>query len=346
MNPLDFDFEDSPWDICFRSLETGGGLSASRFLSLTEPLTEDGFADALESLDRKDILLDVSDLPRPSYTTQSDLRLKREEELVRQNALPGALEETDPLRLYLEELAMTPAFGDPDVVALEVLEGVSGAPDRLLNLMLSRVVQLSYAHAGKGVLLLDLIQEGSLGLWQAISQYRGGDIGSFCDRRILRSLTKLIVSQARANGIGRKLKRIMEDYRAVDERLLSELGRNPTLEEIALELHISPEEASAVADALNAARLVDKVSSPALQDSESADEDKAVEDTAYFQMRQRIRDLLSTLNSTDAEIISLRFGLEGGLPLTPEETGRRLGLTPEEVTKRETAALASLRPDK
>ena len=68
-----------------------------------------------------------------------------------------------------------------------------------------------------------------------------------------------------------------------------------------------------------------------------------MEDTALFQMRQRIADLLSGLDDTDAKLLTMRFGLEGGLPLSPEETGRKLGLTPEEVVSREAAALAKLR---
>ena len=73
------------------------------------------------------------------------------------------------------------------------------------------------------------------------------------------------------------------------------------------------------------------------------EEEQAVEDTAYFQMRQRIGELLSVLPAEDAELLTLRFGLEGGMPLTPEETGRKLGLTPQEVVMKEANALAKLR---
>ena len=73
------------------------------------------------------------------------------------------------------------------------------------------------------------------------------------------------------------------------------------------------------------------------------EDEQAVEDTAYFQMRQRITELLSTLPEEDAKLLTLRFGLEGGLPMTPEDAGRKLGMTPEEVIAREAAALAQLR---
>ena len=144
--------------------------------------------------------------------------------------------------------------------------------------------------------------------------------------------------------MGQKMRSALEDYRAVDERLLSELGRNPTLEEIALELHMSPEEASAVRKMLDDARILARAKKPPVDEEEEKEaQEQAVEDTALFQMRQRISDLLSGLSEEDQKLLTLRFGLEGSKPLTPEEAGRRLGLTPEEVVAREAAALARLR---
>ena len=149
--------------------------------------------------------------------------------------------------------------------------------------------------------------------------------------------------QARSGGVGQKMRTALEDYRAVDERLLSDLGRNPTLEEIALELHMTPEAALTVKNMLENARLIASAKKPVQPEEEEQEEEQAVEDTALFQMRQRISDLLSGLDAEDAKLLNLRFGLEGGKPLTPEETGRRLGLTPQEVVAREGAALAKLR---
>ena len=119
-----------------------------------------------------------------------------------------------------------------------------------------RVLEIAKDHVGCGVLLLDLIQEGSLGLWQAIQGYREGDYDAYRDYWIRFYMAKAVFLQARANGVGQKLRGALEDYRAVDERLLSELGRNPTLEEIAEAMHISPEEASVVKKMLDDARLL------------------------------------------------------------------------------------------
>jgi RNA polymerase primary sigma factor len=209
--------------------------------------------------------------------------------------------------------------------------------------MLSCVVSRAYEMAGRGVLLLDLIQEGSLGLWQAILSYRGGDFEPYCDRRIRMTMAKTVVLQARSSGVGRKMRQALEDYRSVDERLLMDLGRNPTIEEIAAELHMSVEEAGMVADTLEAARMMNKAKTESQPKEETPEDEQAVEDTAYFQMRQRIQELLSSLDEQSAKLLTLRFGLEGGVPMTPEQTGKILGMTPEEVVAAEATALMKLR---
>lgn len=343
MNQLDISFEPAPWERALERLPRGGTLPAGQLLAMLEDAEEGAGEEAFELLDQRDILLDLSDLPLPAGTGEAAVRLRWETQLVREGRLPQGLEEGDPLRLYLEELAGMPACGDPQLLAEACLAGDADAPGRLAGLMLSRVVELAYAHVGRGVLLLDLIQEGSLGLWQGILEYSGGDVEEYCARRIRRTMARLVTAQARASGVGQRMRQAMEDYRAVDQRLLSDLGRNPTQEEIALELHMTPEEAAAVADTMKAARMLAEAR-PAREPEEPDPEDEqAVEDTAYFQTRQRIAELLASLGEQDAKLLTLRFGLEGGRPLSPEEAGRCLGLTPGEVVERETAALAKLR---
>ena len=144
-------------------------------------------------------------------------------------------------------------------------------------------------------------------------------------------------------GVGQKIRQAMEDYRAVDQRLLVELGRNPNLEEIAEQLHMSPETTRTVKKMLSDANALERTARAAQPEETPEEADQPVENTALFQMRQRIQELLSVLDEEDGKLLTLRFGLEGGLPFSPEETGNRLGMTPEEVLAREAAALASLR---
>lgn len=340
----DFVFEESLWELTRSKLRRGGSLSSIRFLTVMEGEDEAAVEDALLDLEQMGVALDISDLPKAAGDGEAAVRLRREEQLVKSGVLLSALEESDPLRLYLEELASIPVCGDAEILADECLEGKHGAQERLLNLSLSRVVELAKEYTGYGVLLLDLIQEGSLGLWQAIVGFQGGSFEEYSTWFIRQYLSKAVILQSRANGVGQKMRTCMEDYRAVDERLLSELGRNATLEEIALQMHVSPEEAEMVRDTLDSARHVSRAKAANAPKEEQPEEEEAhVEDTALFQMRQRIADLLEGVSEQDAKLLTLRFGLEGGLPLSPEETGRKLGLTPEEVIAREAAALAQLR---
>ena len=345
MNTMDFTFEQTPWEAFLEQKGCGSTVSAMELLALLSQETDEIIEDVFQNMLEEHITLDISDLPRGAATGEAALRLRREEDLVRQGALLQKLDENDPLRLYLEELAAIPACGDETLLAMELAENpTDGVRTALVNLSLSRVVELAGEYTGYGVLLLDLIQEGSLGLWEATSVYCGGDFAAQRDWWIRQYMAKAALLQARSGGVSQKLRQAMEDYRSVDERLLSELGRNATLEEIAEGMHVTVEEAALAAQVLEAARMMHRAKAeteePEVRDAE---EDQAVEDTAYFQTRQRIADMLSGLTETEQKLIALRFGLEGGLPLSPEETGRKLGLTPEEVVAMESAALIKMR---
>lgn len=309
---MEFVFESSPWEQFAEELKQGDTVSASYLLTVLEGEDEESVEQALAALEERAVQIDLADLPRPAITGESGARLRLEAELVRQDCFWLKLEETDPLRLYMEELE-------------------TAADD--LGASLYRVVQIAKGFTGWGVLLSDLIQEGSLGLWKAEED---------AEYRIRFYMQKAVLLYARAAGVGQKLSQSLEDYRTVDERLLTELGRNPTLEEIAQQLHVSVEEAAFLADMLENIRLMNRVKAPQKPEKEE-EEGQAVENTAYFQMRQRITEMLSTLPVEDAQLLTLRFGLDSGLPLTPEQTGKKLGLTPDEVVQKEAAALLKLR---
>ena len=344
MNSLEFSFEPAPWETWLRTRQMGDSISAAELLTVLEEESEQAVEDALQEMEMACMAIDLSGLSKNTATGEAAVRLRYEMQLAEKGLDPKKLEENDPLRVYLEEVAQMPACGDETLLAKDAAKGTESAMVQLTNLGLARVIELAQAHVGYGVLLLDLIQEGSLGLWQAIRNYRRGDYASHRDRWIRFYLARTVTLQARQSGVGQKMRTAMEDYRAVDERLLGELGRNPTLEEIALELHMKPEEADAVRKMLDDARILAKAKAPAVDEEEEKEaQEQAVEDTAMFQMRQRILDLLSGLGEADQKLLTLRFGLEGGKPMTPEEAGRQLGLTPEEVVAREAAALAKLR---
>lgn len=315
---LDFIFEESQWQLALKAYKRGERISSAQLLTLLEEAEETQVEEALDSLLERGISLDISDLPKFLASGASAARLALEEKLVRQGELPAGLDENDPLRLYLQELSQNTG-------------------DTPLDKLLPQAVACAREYVGKGVLLLDLIQEASLGLLQAADRGESDRLWY-----MHQYLARAVFIQARAGGVGQRLRQALEDYRSIDEKLLSELGRNPTVEEIAQGLHMSVEETAAVAETLDNAMRMHRVRTPEPEEIPQ-EEDQAVEDTAYFQMRQRIAELLSGLSEEDAKLLQMRYGLEGGLPMKPNQVAAKLGLTEDEVITREAAALAKLR---
>lgn len=339
---MNLDVSFAAWESEIEKLAPGEKIDALHLLAITE---DDSLEDALEVLEEKGVGIDIRGLDRIPVAEETALRLRREKELVEKNRLMTGLSETDPLRVYLEELAGLPVAGDLQILAERYAAGDESVMSRLTDGMLSLVVEKASALAGRGVLLLDLVQEGSLGLWQGILSYKGGDFEAHCSPWIDFYMAREMTRCAREGGIGGKMRQGMADYVDADQRLLSELGRNPTTAEIAEALHVSEQEAEAFAAMLQAARGKSRVEEAREEKEEDPEDQMAVEDTAYFQSRQRINEMLSGLTAQEAELLTLRFGLEGGAPLSPEETGRKLRMTPEEVLRTEATALAKLRKE-
>ena len=323
---LDVTFGSSPLEDYLASCKRP---TAANLLALCDG--EEELEQALE----QGLDVDLSDLPAFSDYSPAAQRLAVEAQLQKPEELLqfGA---DDPLSMYMQELASIPVCGDEAVLALQLPK----TAEQLMNLSLSRVVELSFSYTGKGVLLLDLIQEGSMGLWAGLSAYEGGEFAAFRDRCICRAMEKAVLLQAYAAGLGQKLRQAVEDYRMTDQRLLTDLGRNPTPEEIAEALHMTPGEAAMVAGVLENARTMNRAKP---EEPDPQEEEQAVEDTAYFQMRQRISELLSELTAEEAKLLTLRYGLEGGKPLSAAEAGLKLGLTAQQAVSLEAEALSKLR---
>ena len=340
---MDFVFEISPWEQAINALQPGDNMRALHCLALLEDLSETEAEEALLALEEKGIALDISGLPEDMGSGELTLRLRLEKQLAKNPAAVKSLEETDPLRVYLAELSQTPVCGDADLLARQLADGDDTAAEKLAAIHLSMVVERAYAHTGYGVLLLDLIQEGSLGLWQGILCYTEGDFTTHAKWWIDQYLAKAVFMQARSGGIGEKLRQGMADYRDMDQQLLAELGRNPTVEEIAEAIHTTPQQAAVYESLLMQAKAKQQVERSMEPPEETPDDEQAVENTAYFQIRQRIVEMLSTLDKTEADVLTLRFGLDGKPPRTPQQAGQALHLTEAEITELETAALAKLR---
>lgn len=350
MTELEFTFDESPLLGLLDGLQPGQTVTGVQLLTAGEAESEQALEDALDRLALLGVKLDLQGLEIPTVGAQSGERLRLEEAFVKAGMPLDMLEQTDPLRLYLEELSSIPVCGDALVLAEEVSRSnreskVHGnVYTALAELSLSRVVELAAEVVGKGVLLLDLIQEGSMALWQAVEAFEANadTFEAYRDETVRFAMARQILLQAKASGVGQMLRQAMEDYRSVDEKLLAELGRNPEPEELAEALHLSITQTVLLSQLVENTRQMQRATSPEPEQLPQ-EEDQAVEDTAYFQMRQRISELLSQLSPEDARLISLRYGLEGGVPMKPQQVAAKLGIPAEEVVAREAAALSKLR---
>ena len=340
MMELDYSFAPSPWETLLNGRKNGDSLPAGGFLAMLEGESAQTVEEAFQSVEDRGLLLDVSALPVYASGTRTGERLQREAHLAEAGYTQEDLEPEDPLRIYLEELAEAPVCGDENLLALDAAAGNDSARDTLAQLGLSRVIEIANEYAGRGVLLLDLIQEGNLGLWQAVRSYSGGDYRKLRDHRIRCAMARAVTLQARSGGVGEKLRKQMQDYRDMDAQLLAELGRSPTVAEISQRLNMTLEEGESVSSILADAILMRKQEQPREQPE---DQDTSVEDTAYFRMRERVSDLLSQLSQEDAKLLTLRFGLQNEAPVSPEKAAAKLGLTVREVLEREEKALSLLR---
>ena len=329
------------WQEALEAWRPDTRIDAMQLLALMEGEPEDAVQAAFAILEQRHIILDIESLPKEPMEGETGARLALEQKLVKSGALLTSLEQSDPLYVYLQELAAIPTTGNWQILLEKFQAGDANAAPALADCMLTYVMEEACRLTGRSVLLLDLIQEGNLGLWQSILSYESGDFVEHCRWYIRQYLAYAIFMQARSSGIGQKLRQGMEDYRNADMQLLGELGRNPTMEEIAEQMHVSMEDAEVFDTMVKNARLRQQVQQP--PEPEPQEEELAVEDTAYFQSRQRIQDMLSLLTDDEAKVLTLRFGLEGGIPKTPREVGAFMRMTAEEVVAMEAAALQKLR---
>ena len=343
MNEFVFNDTFSPWDMALSKLKEGDTLSAGRFLALMEQDTGVDPENAAMELEERGILIDVTDLPKTQSGGKTGERLAMEAKLYLEGGLLENLSENDPLRLILQQLKTISSLKEDQALAQKAAHGDEKAMEQLTHGYLPLVYETAGEYLERGVLLVDLMQEGSLGLWQAVLNYRDGSFRDHALRWIRQAMARAVTLQAHANGVGAHMAKAMERYRKADRELLSQLGRNPVEEEIALEMGVTVEEAAAVGKMLREVEAMDRVKKANAPKEPEPEDDQAVEDTAYFQSRQRINEMLSGLSEEDAKILTMRFGLDGKAPKTAQEVGQALGLTAQGVTSREAAALAALR---
>ena len=268
-------------------------------------------------------------------------------------SVPEGVALDDPVRMYLKEIGRVPLLTAEEEVDLarRMEAGDESARHRLEEANLRLVVSIAKRYVGRGMLFLDLIQEGNLGLLKAVEKFdysKGYKFSTYATWWIRQAITRAIADQARTIRIPVHMVETINKYIRVSRQLLQELGRDPTPEEIAKHMGLS---ALRVREIMKIAQEPVSLETPIgeEEDSHLGDfiEDEAALDPAdaasMMLLKEQIADVLKTLAPREAEVLRLRFGLEDGRSRTLEEVGQSFGVTRERIRQIEAKALRKLR---
>ena len=276
---------------------------------------------------------------------------KREVDL--ESTLPKTVPVDDPVRMYLKEIGKVPLLtGEEEVeLAQRMEEGDEEAKQKLCEANLRLVVSIAKRYVGRGMLFLDLIQEGNLGLIKAVDKFnwrKGFKFSTYATWWIRQAITRSIADQARTIRIPVHMVETINKLMRVQRQLIQEYGREPTPEEIAAEMDLSVEK---VREIIKIAQEPVSLETPIGEEEDSHlgdfipdDDVPAPADAAARSMlREQLMEVLDTLTEREQKVLKLRFGLEDGRTRTLEEVGKQFDVTRERIRQIEAKALRKLR---
>lgn len=267
--------------------------------------------------------------------------------------IPDSIELDDPVRMYLKEIGKVPLLSPEEEIDLakRMEAGEEEAKRKLVEANLRLVVSIAKKYVGRGMLFLDLIQEGNLGLIKAVEKFdyrKGYKFSTYATWWIRQAITRSIADQARTIRIPVHMVETINKLVRVSRQLLQELDREPTPEEIASEMDISEEK---VREIMKIAQEPVSLETPIGEEEDShlgdfiEDEDAPAPATAasFMLLKEQLGGVLDTLTDREKRVLELRFGIEDGRPRTLEEVGREFGVTRERIRQIEAKALRKLR---
>ncbi len=268
-------------------------------------------------------------------------------------SLPKGISIDDPVRMYLKEIGKIPLLSAQEEIELakRMEQGDEPAKKRLVEANLRLVVSIAKRYVGRGMLFLDLIQEGNLGLIKAVEKFdysKGYKFSTYATWWIRQAITRAIADQARTIRIPVHMVETINKLIRVSRQLLQELGREPKPEEIAKEMDM-PEDK--IREILKIAQEPVSLETPIGEEEDShlgdfiPDEDAPApaEAAAYSLLKEQIEEVLGSLNEREQKVLKLRFGLEDGRARTLEEVGKEFDVTRERIRQIEAKALRKLR---
>ena len=278
---------------------------------------------------------------------------KPEEEVIPKLDLSVKTPTNDPVRMYLKEIGKVPLLTAEEEVSLakRIERRDMEAKRKLIEANLRLVVSIAKRYVGRGMLFLDLIQEGNLGLIRAVEKFdyrKGYKFSTYATWWIRQAITRAIADQARTIRIPVHMVETINKLIRVQRQLLQDMGREPTPEEIATEMGTTPQK---VREILKISQEPVSLETPIGEEEDSQlgdfieDEDATmpVEAVSEIMQKEELNQVLSTLTHRERKVIELRFGLKGEHPRTLEEVGQQFGLTRERIRQIEAKTLAKLK---
>ena len=259
----------------------------------------------------------------------------------------------DPVRMYLREIGRIPllSYDEELELAKKVLAGDEAAKQKLAESNLRLVVSIAKKYVGRGMLFLDLIQEGNMGLIKAVEKFdytKGYKFSTYATWWIRQAITRAIADQARTIRIPVHMVETINKLIRTSRHLLQQLGREPTPEEIAAEMEIPVEKVTEIQkiaqDPVSLETPIGEEDDSHLGDFIQDDDSPAPQDAAaYTLLREQREEVMKTLTPREAKVLKLRFGLEDGKSRTLEEVGKEFNVTRERIRQIEAKALRKLR---
>ena len=296
-----------------------------------------------------ELIDDLGDMARDAITDESDLAKSDDGGLGENKAL--AMD--DPVRVYLKEIGRVPLLTSEEEIelAIRISDDDKKAKQRLAEANLRLVVSIAKRYVGRGMQFLDLIQEGNLGLIKAVEKFdytKGFKFSTYATWWIRQAITRAIADQARTIRIPVHMVETINKVKKTSSQLLHKNGHDPSAEEIAEELDMSPDK---VREILRLAQAPVSLETPIGEEEDSHlgdfipdDEALSPADAASISLlKEQLAEVLKTLTPREEKVLSLRFGLEDGHPRTLEEVGKEFNVTRERIRQIEAKALRKLR---